>query len=567
MITIFLVIFVVVNTVMLQGFVSLEKEGVDKSLVRVNHVISSEMVDINGTAMDWAFWDDTYNFVQNPSQNYIDANLAVSTFTSLRINLMVFVNRSGFIVYGESVDLGNSTVTALPQGIDQELASEPSLWNLSAADSGMQGILQLPQQTMLFSSLPVLTSLIQGPSVGALIIGRYIDSYELQYLSNALQLPVATCRYEDAVNGGFEAARSSLSSVDGTFVQPLNSDSVAGYTLMSDVFSNPALIVSIDMPRDVYQQGVTTANYFLAIISGLCVLFGVMMVILLEREVVSPLSRLTKSVREMGTSERFSPVTSRFGNDETAILAEAIKHAISQRLAAIEELGGMIGHDLRNPLTGIKGAAYYLKTKYMPLLDAKGVEMLKVIDDDVVYANKIVSDLLDYSRKIQLEYVDTTPKTLVKSALGLVEIPKRIEVNDFSEEGVEITVDSSKLQRVFANLIKNAVDSMPENGSLTIKSARGTAGFSIVISDTGHGMSKDTLTKIGTPLFTTKAKGMGFGLAISKRIVEAHGGSLTFKSAEGKGTTATVFLPRKAKAETRDEFWVEMSAFEKRARK
>jgi two-component system sporulation sensor kinase A len=109
------------------------------------------------------------------------------------------------------------------------------------------------------------------------------------------------------------------------------------------------------------------------------------------------------------------------------------------------------------------------------------------------------------------------------------------------------------MKRVFVNLIKNGVDAMPEGGSLTIKSTKVNNDVKITFSDTGSGMSKETLNKIGTPLFTTKAKGMGFGLPISKRLVEAHGGSLSFESTIGKGTTATVFIPTKAKAETRDE--------------
>jgi signal transduction histidine kinase len=114
------------------------------------------------------------------------------------------------------------------------------------------------------------------------------------------------------------------------------------------------------------------------------------------------------------------------------------------------------------------------------------------------------------------------------------------------------------MKRVFVNLIKNAVDAMPEGESLTIKSTKVNDSVKFTFSDTGSGMSKETLNNICTPLFTTKAKGMGFGLPISKRLVEAHGGSPSFESTTGKGTTATVFIPIKAKAETKDEIWVEL---------
>jgi len=221
----------------------------------------------------------------------------------------------------------------------------------------------------------------------------------------------------------------------------------------------------------------------------------------------------------------------------------------------------MIGHDLRNPLTGIKGAVYYLK-KHESKMDAKSREMLKIIEDNVTYSNKIINDLTDYSRRIQLEYVDTTPKLLTKEALSLVNIPKNIQLEDLTENATEIAVDVEKMKRVFVNLIKNGVDAMPEGGSLTIKSTKVNDGVEFTFSDTGCGMSKETLNKICTPLFTTKAKGMGFGLPISKRLVEAHGGSLLFESTTGKGTTATIFIPAKAKAETKDEIWVELPALD-----
>jgi len=266
------------------------------------------------------------------------------------------------------------------------------------------------------------------------------------------------------------------------------------------------------------------------------------------------------AVREIGTRESSANSISRFGSDETSILAEAIKDAISQRLAAIEELAGMVGHDLRNPLAGINGAVYYLRTKYESKMDAKGKEMLKIIEDDIAYSDKIVNDLLEYSRRIKLEYVDTTAKALIKESLSIMNIPKNIELNDLTKDETELTVDADKMKRVVVNLIKNAVEAMPQGGSLTIRSMKIGNGVKLILSDTGNGMARETLNKIGSPLFTTKAKGMGFGLSISKRLIEAHGGSISFDSVPGKGTTVTILIPTRVKAETRDEIWVELPA-------
>ncbi|MCJ7631071.1 ATP-binding protein [Candidatus Bathyarchaeota archaeon] len=561
MIAIFVVLHAIVNVVFLQSFITLEKQKTDESVTRTTNALSNELAEISSRVSDWAFWDDTYAFVQDKNEDYIILNLGDSTFANLRLNLMLVINNTGQIVYGEAFDLNNNTEMAMPQGISEEIASKPDLWNHTTKDSIMEGLILLPQEPLVFSSKPILTSQEEGPIMGALIMGRYIDSREIAYLSNMVRSPLAVSRYNDPqIQNDFQIARSSLSSTAPIFVEPLNADTVGGYALINDVYSKPGLILRIDLPRDIYKQGLTTVNNFIALVAALCAVFGAAMIILLEKGMLSSLSKLTRTVKEMGTREYSTHANSRFDTDETAILADAIKDAISQRLRAIEELAGMVGHDLRNPLTGIKGAAYYIRTKYESKMDAKGKEMLKIIEDDVAYSNKIVNDLLEYSGKIQLEYVDTTPEMLMKDALTLVNIPKNIELMDLTENETEITVDADKMKRVFVNLIKNGVDAMPEGGSLTIKSTKVSDGVQFTFSDTGSGMSKETLNRICTPLFTTKARGMGFGLPISKRQVEAHGGSLSFESTTGKGTTATVFIPTKAKAETKDYIWADLPA-------
>jgi signal transduction histidine kinase len=217
----------------------------------------------------------------------------------------------------------------------------------------------------------------------------------------------------------------------------------------------------------------------------------------------------------------------------------------SERLATIGELAAMVGHDLRNPLTGIMGAAYYLKTKHSAEIGTKGKEMLKSIENAINYSNKIVNDLLEYSRDLTLDLTKVTSKALLKNALPSLEVPNGIKIIDATEDHPPIKADKEKMRRVFANIIQNAFDAMPEGGTLTIKS-RGVKGkVEISFKDTGTGMSKETLRKLkrGVPLFTTKAKGMGFGLPICRRIVEAHGGKLSVESKIGKGTKVTVTIP------------------------
>ena len=240
--------------------------------------------------------------------------------------------------------------------------------------------------------------------------------------------------------------------------------------------------------------------------------------------------------------------------ERTAQLQEAqAKLLKTERLAAIGELAAMVGHDLRNPMTAIKNAAYYLKKKGTACPEATRVEMLLIIDDAIERANKIVNDLLEYSRDIRLELQPCTPRVLLTEALRYVKVPSAIELLDETADAPEMLVDKDKMVRVFVNLIKNAVDAMPSGGMLKVVSRWKADAVELVFSDTGVGIPDEVKARLFNPLVTTKAQGMGFGLAICKRIVEAHRGTIAVESAPGKGATFTITLPLKPKMEVGEE--------------
>ena len=217
----------------------------------------------------------------------------------------------------------------------------------------------------------------------------------------------------------------------------------------------------------------------------------------------------------------------------------------AERLAAIGELATMVGHDLRNPLASMEYTSYNLRTNYAPNLDKDGLRMLEMLEEDIDRSNKIINDLLDYSAKIRLDPEITDINSILKQTCRSLKIPENIKLVDLTKQEPKIEVDFAKIQRVFINMVKNAIDAMSNGGTLTIKSKETNGSADVTISDTGTGLSEETIKKLWTPLFTTKAKGMGFGLAISKRLIEAHGGSVSVKSELGKGTTFTIIIPIK----------------------
>ncbi|MGB9756399.1 MAG: PAS domain S-box protein, partial [Candidatus Bathyarchaeales archaeon] len=276
-------------------------------------------------------------------------------------------------------------------------------------------------------------------------------------------------------------------------------------------------------------------------------------------EVIGIARDITERKQMQQKLEEYAQHLEELVEQRTKALKEAQEQLIkSERLAAIGQVAAMVGHDLRNPLTGIKGAVYYLKNKFGPCMDENVREMLKLIEENVDYANNIVSDLMEYSREIKLELTETTPKAIVTETLSTVEIPKEIQILDLTQDSPKIKVDIDKMKRVFGNIVRNAVDAMPKGGKISITSKESDGNVEIAFTDTGTGIPKDVLEKIWTPFFTTKSKGMGLGLPICKRLVEAHSGKITVESKIGEGTTVTVTIPIESKiVEGGEKIWLE----------
>ena len=186
----------------------------------------------------------------------------------------------------------------------------------------------------------------------------------------------------------------------------------------------------------------------------------------------------------------------------------------------------------------------------MPESDVKNniLESLANIENDINYINKIVQDLQDFTRTIKFVAKEIDLQTICEEVLLKIDIPNNVEATCKIETAAKvITSDPDALKRVLENLVTNAVQAMPDGGQLTIKGYEEAESIVVSVKDTGGGIPDSVKDKLFTPLFTTKAKGQGFGLAVVKRITKALGGTISFESQIGKGTAFFVRLPSKTK--------------------
>ena len=221
----------------------------------------------------------------------------------------------------------------------------------------------------------------------------------------------------------------------------------------------------------------------------------------------------------------------------------------SERLAAIGQTAGMVGHDIRNPLQAITGDIYLIKQELdtMPEGENKQAvfESIDAINENLTYIDKIISDLQDYTRPLRPSIQDANLSELIEGTILTINIPKRIElITEIHDNSKAIKTDVAYLRRILTNLITNAVQAMPNEGKLSVQANKKKDKIIICVADSGVGIPDDVKTKLFTPLFTTKSKGQGLGLAVVKRLVEALKGEITFESQPNKGTKFIVELPQ-----------------------
>ncbi|GAB4505219.1 MAG: hypothetical protein Fur0043_22140 [Anaerolineales bacterium] len=239
--------------------------------------------------------------------------------------------------------------------------------------------------------------------------------------------------------------------------------------------------------------------------------------------------------------------------ERTRQLKDAQEQLLRQeRLAALGQVAGSIGHELRNPLAVIANAVYFLK---MVLADAKTTvrDYLDIIDNETRAADKIVTDLLDFTRIKSLDLQPAAVTDLVARTLERHPAPPSVQVTlDLPPHLPPVYADPRHVEQILGNLVTNACQAMPSGGQLSVISRQSSVTdeslmtdncLLITVKDSGPGIPPENLEKIFEPLFTTKPRGIGLGLAVSRKLAEANGGRLEVHSEAGKGAAFTLYLP------------------------
>ena len=214
----------------------------------------------------------------------------------------------------------------------------------------------------------------------------------------------------------------------------------------------------------------------------------------------------------------------------------------AEKMITLGELAGSVGHELRNPLAVIRNSVYLLKSASTD--EAKRREYINLIEQETVNASRIITDLLDYSHIQPLKPIACDTLDVVNEVLERNKPPENVSVSvRVPRDLPKILVNPQQIGQIMANLVSNAYEAMPLGGSMDISGESNEGQIEINIKDTGKGISKKELTRIFEPLFTTKTRGIGLGLAISRRLADLNHSEIRVKSRIGEGTIFTLILP------------------------
>jgi len=582
LISLMIVIYAFSQTITMNGFLHLEESTVQRNIDRAINGLNDEMDVIYSTNQDWANWTDTYNFVDDLNDNYREGNTHDGIFESYDLNVMLFVNTKGEIAFGKAYDLDKEQEIPVPKSLDPYLKPDGILLNHIDANgelnkAGIKGILLLPEGPMMIVSSPILTTEKEGPTHGSIIWGRYLDANEIQAIADKTKVALALQEInKPPISEDFDIVAKSLTTTNSSLIRPLDSQLIAGYVVLNDIFGKPGLIYRVTLPREVYAQGRASVSSFIVSLLIVGIIFVTATLILLEKVVLSRLADLNTSVSNIRISKDLTTRVKVVGDDELTSLGTSINgmlEAISQTQIELEQardealealklkaqIVGNVSHDARTPLNVITLRVEMLKRGMYGALTDKQIELLDTVQ---VNANQLlffIDNLLDqaqleagkvviYKNEFAPAEFFNTLETSMKPLAGKKRLDLKTEITE--DVPARLIGDHQRLNQILSNLVVNAIKFTDEGGIKVRVFCPDKIHWAFQVSDTGSGIPKEAQEKIFEAFWqvdgssTRKVnRGVGLGLSIVSQLTNLMNGKITIDSEEGIGSTFTIILP------------------------
>lgn len=555
------------------------------SLASMNGVaidIQTQLDFLKTQTADWAYWDDTYNFISGDRQDYAEVNLSNGMLEKLGLNFLVFRNADAGFDCALIAGNGNTLMHDMDEISDSALIDYAALLQSEDPKASVSGMKMTKRGVMLLCTTKIMRSDMSGPAAGTLMFGKLLDEDMLAMFGRlrnrkltmtlhqpgeadamAMQLPPAGSHQDFTVQSGLS---QHLDLVE-------EGDNLLASVTFKDLEGTELMTISSIMPRDLlrHAQNVLRVSRINLLLLGL--MSTLLVWIILNRTFISRIERMSEFCRSFNDSSQLDKRLSMPGNDQISMLSEEINRMLDQlqirtaelqvllmqaesATAAKSEFLATMSHEVRTPLNGVIGMLGLLKQTE---LSSEQLEFALTAEEAAGSLLDVVNDILDFSKieagKVELEQIRFNLRKVLETAVQLFSMKameRQVEMllNMHPDVPANLIGDPGRLKQIINNLISNSVK-FTEQGTIIVtvdcvEENTLDAVIAIEVQDTGIGIPPDMQQHMFDPFSqadsstTRKYGGTGLGLAICQQLAHAMQGEILLSSEPGVGTSFTV---------------------------
>lgn len=316
-----------------------ERKTAAAELTRVQRALDNHLEQLDMLLHDWSSWDDTYNFIANYNAAYIESNLIDETFRNLDLDVIVFLDSAGNIVYGGAYDWENERIESLPPALESQLGPASPLFQHTSPETPQNGLLTFSDKVLMLSARSILPSADEGRSRGVLIFGRVLDAAQVAALARVAALDMEMLPWADADAQAWLSRYPALGTdAPADVIEIADEQNMFGLVRLDDLEGKPALLARVNMPRDAYQAARATMKYGFLALAVIGVVSMVMVLVATERRVLRPLAALTSQVHQIGARRDFGARVHIHAHPELKDTADSINAMLAALEASRSEL-------------------------------------------------------------------------------------------------------------------------------------------------------------------------------------------------------------------------------------
>jgi two-component system, NtrC family, sensor kinase len=585
--------YAIASSILLDSFAEVEKRQVKQDVQRTVSITRYELAGIVSKLKDYAIWDDSYAFAEGTYPDYIGSGVTPGTFKDNQVQFMAILRTSGQLLYGGIFDTTQQKLIPLPQTLQTQLSQNQTLLKKPSSGQGTSGLMVVGDRLMLIACHPVLRSDETGPIKGVMIFGRLLDTAKIAELNQVTKLAIEVYPVNSPqLPQDFQAAITRLSPGRPTWVQPIDANTISGYTQIEDIEQQPMILLKITTSRAIHQQGLLSARYLGGALLAIGGVSGIVIGLLLRKLVrnLRERDRLEQSLQQemvlRKSEEKYRQKAEELEQTLHQLKQTQAQLVQSEKMSSLGQLVAGIAHEINNPISFIYGnlkplaiaiqdlfqlVDLYKKHYPNPAIEIRVKEKtieLPFLKEDLP---KILTSMKNGSERIQQIVLSLRNfARLDESSMKFVNIHEGIDNALFILQGriksqgdfpgIEVVKEygdiplvecyPGQLNQVLMNILMNAIEAFDETHEapeIRIQTQVLTHNQVLIqIQDNGIGMTETVRQKLFDPFFTTKpvGQGTGLGLAISyKIVVEKHHGTLTCESQPGQGATFRIQIP------------------------